>query len=359
MLSPSPRKPDAGKAPLRQFALPASYLLEMIDAFLDGTGLDVKSAGDLLGQVLPQPQDPSKPLPLSDHIRLFKACCAASPQPGFGLAFGTRLSVSSHGLMGYAALTAPTVRDALIMTSQLFETHTGLLVFSHQLSDSGDLQLAWREALPLYMGRQDVMEAVLAALVRGINDIMPGSRGTLRWQVDWPAPAHTRLYRETLGHAGEFGARYCSLSVPAAVANGTPPLHNASAFRLCEKLLRRHHRTLSAGQPLHLQVAAFLAARQPPFPDLGTTAEHFAMSARTFRKRLYDEGYNYRDICSRDLMIRARHFLMRSNLSIGEISDRLGFSDSCNFTRAFRRVEGVSPVAYRKAQQSRAGSKTG
>ena len=45
---------------------------------------------------------------------------------------------------------------------------------------------------------------------------------------------------------------------------------------------------------------------------------------------------------------KARQLLEERTLSIGEIALRLGFYDSCHFSRAFRRKTGVSPREYRR-----------
>jgi AraC-like DNA-binding protein len=52
----------------------------------------------------------------------------------------------------------------------------------------------------------------------------------------------------------------------------------------------------------------------------------------------------------RDDLRRQRALLLLDNraLSIGEIATRLGYSELPNFTRAFRKWTGVTPVAYRE-----------
>jgi AraC-like DNA-binding protein len=49
-------------------------------------------------------------------------------------------------------------------------------------------------------------------------------------------------------------------------------------------------------------------------------------------------------------MRRQRALLLLDNrgLSIGEIATKLGYSELPNFTRAFRKWTGVTPIAYRE-----------
>ena len=46
---------------------------------------------------------------------------------------------------------------------------------------------------------------------------------------------------------------------------------------------------------------------------------------------------------------RAKELLSHSNLSVGEISVNLGFSNQSHLTRVFRDVVGVPPLEYRLA----------
>lgn len=49
---------------------------------------------------------------------------------------------------------------------------------------------------------------------------------------------------------------------------------------------------------------------------------------------------------------RARELLLRDELSIGEISARLGFCDQFYFARKFRRIHGEAPGAFRRRQKN-------
>ena len=61
------------------------------------------------------------------------------------------------------------------------------------------------------------------------------------------------------------------------------------------------------------------------------------MSPRTLCRRLRDAGISYQlsvDGVRKELALEC---LERSELSVGEIAERLGYSDATNFRRAFRR----------------------
>ena len=72
------------------------------------------------------------------------------------------------------------------------------------------------------------------------------------------------------------------------------------------------------------------------------------MSPRTLKRKLADHNTTFSTI--RDEMRRQRALLLLDNrgLSIGEIAQKLGYSELPNFTRAFRKWTGVTPIAYRE-----------
>jgi AraC-like DNA-binding protein len=84
------------------------------------------------------------------------------------------------------------------------------------------------------------------------------------------------------------------------------------------------------------------------WPDFDALAADFRMSASTLRRRLDEEGQSIRmikDALRRDLAIRQ---LTRSQQTVGEIAQALGFAETSAFHRAFRQWTGVSPGDYRR-----------
>jgi AraC-like DNA-binding protein len=91
------------------------------------------------------------------------------------------------------------------------------------------------------------------------------------------------------------------------------------------------------------------------YPDIHHTAEMVGLSARTLQRRLAraDESYNHLVESVRlDTGIR---LLSDCDTRLVDIAAELGYADQANFTRAFRRLTGMSPRAFRRAQSSSLG----
>ncbi|MDR6755855.1 AraC-like DNA-binding protein [Mycoplana sp. BE70] len=82
--------------------------------------------------------------------------------------------------------------------------------------------------------------------------------------------------------------------------------------------------------------------------DQATIATMIGLSARTLRRRLLEEGLSFRDEIDRLRMKYAREMILQTNLPFMELASRLGYRQQSDFTRAFRRAEGVPPSMLRR-----------
>ena len=81
---------------------------------------------------------------------------------------------------------------------------------------------------------------------------------------------------------------------------------------------------------------------------LATAATHFKLSPAYLSQLFKDEtGENFSEYLEKIRMERASELLADRNLPISEIAQKLGYNSDKVFRRAFKRVKGVSPTAYR------------
>lgn len=82
-------------------------------------------------------------------------------------------------------------------------------------------------------------------------------------------------------------------------------------------------------------------------PGLEEVANALHLTPQTLRRRLKDEGASFQEIkdnLRRDLAI---HYLNTSEYSVQEIAELLGFAETSNFHRAFKKWTGSTPRKYR------------
>jgi AraC-like DNA-binding protein len=83
------------------------------------------------------------------------------------------------------------------------------------------------------------------------------------------------------------------------------------------------------------------------YPGIAVAAEAAGTSVRSFKRRLADCGTNYSDLVAETRMTMAERWLREGTRSVSEIASALGYKDRSNFSRAFSRLNGISPMTYR------------
>lgn len=91
--------------------------------------------------------------------------------------------------------------------------------------------------------------------------------------------------------------------------------------------------------------------RYDELPNLDQVAQMSGISGATLKRRLTSAGMTYRGLLDRLRFDTACEMLSIPEMSVKEIALELGFSDSNNFVRSFRRMTGVTPGQYRRAKR--------
>jgi len=95
-----------------------------------------------------------------------------------------------------------------------------------------------------------------------------------------------------------------------------------------------------------------LVACEGEYPTLEQMAEIEHVSARTLIRHLREEGVTYQQLLDGVREELACWLLVQTPLSVEAIAERLGYQDTSNFSRTFRRWLGVTPREFRGATDS-------
>ncbi len=158
------------------------------------------------------------------------------------------------------------------------------------------------------------------------------------------AADYSVLFPAQVGFCGEHSC----IEFSAELAKIRPQRRKADVRAFLERAPRDWIFTSSQEHALRLKVRELL------YSDLGRTLEDVSsrlyMSSRTLIRHLRDEQLSFQDIkdeLRRDLAIL---HLIRNDVSLAEIAYAVGFSSPAVFHRAFRHWTGMTPDAYRAAQ---------
>jgi AraC-like DNA-binding protein len=309
------------------------------DELLSGSGL---SAGELA--------DPRARLPLGEVIALVERARELTGEPGLGVYLGLHMQISSHGYLGFAAMTARTVGESLALATRFAPTRTSALGLGLRV-DGGLAYLSIEERADLGSARDVIILAVLIGIAR-LGDVLTGRTLTGRAEVAFAEPPYFARFASLAGAevAGRvaFGRPAHQLVFDEAILELPMTMADPAALQLareqCELELDALHRERSVAG----RARALLLGDDGGVRPAAEIARRLHMSSRTLKRRLADEGTSYTALLAAHRRARATELLRDGALTQDEIALALGYADAASFARAFRRWTGTSPGAYRR-----------
>lgn len=284
---------------------------------------------------------------LAQMARLISRGISLTHQPWLGLAVGMATQASYHGPVGYAAMTAPDVRAMLQVITRFAPLRMQLLEYRYEERDDVCVMSA-HERLDM----RDCREYVLAANATVLFLLVLATTGEplrqARVSFPFPAPLWVAHYESVFGSAVSFDADYYHVQLPRAFLD-TPTITtdrqaHLQSLRDCERLMRDYE----AGGAWTQRVRNRLLDCQAEFPNLEDMADAFAMSRRTLIRHLKQEGSSYQELLDDVRKEMAMWYLLQTALPVEQVAEQLGYADTSNFSRTFRRWFGMTPRDMRK-----------
>jgi AraC-like DNA-binding protein len=162
-------------------------------------------------------------------------------------------------------------------------------------------------------------------------------------------PAEEAAYHEYLGGPVEVGPTY-SLALSATDASRPFLTNDDALWAGFEPDLRRRLSQLGEGPAFAERVRQVLLEALPGgMADAPYVASTLAVSRRSLQRLLEQEGTSFAQILREVRESLARHYLVRTALSLQEIAFLLGFEQPASFFRAFRHWTGDTPARVREA----------
>lgn len=265
-------------------------------------------------------------------------------EPALALYAGWQMRLSSHGYLGFAAMTAPTLRAAIDLAVRYAATRTTAIGIV--LVEAGtDAALVIEERAPLGALREFAVLSLAAGLWQ-LGRALTGKPLVGIAECGFAAPAFLAQVPFAAGmlrfdrpqHRLRFARALLDLPITSS-----DPVALELARGQCERELAA---IVDAGLPTRVRTA--VAARLDRGAPLPVVAKELRMSTRTLKRKLADRGTTFSAIV--DDLRRQRALLLLDDraLSIAEVAAAVGYTELANFTRAFRRWTGTTPAAHRK-----------
>jgi AraC-like DNA-binding protein len=329
----------------QRFALPVQYLRLIADD-VRARGADVsrwlRSAG-LTEQKL---DEPSLEIPFALFEKLVSSALVVTPEPAAGLLFGQKLQMSMHGVLGYAAASSGSLREALGLFVSFSRLRFSPVAIS---SDEGprEVRVRFSETESLGAIRRPVLEALMMAAKNLLSALTMDACRISRVAFPFDPPGYANLARELFGCEVRYRSTWAGFTLPREALD--MPLRTADpiAFREATLICQRELERQGADSTFSGRVRRLLLEHQNGFPTLAVTARLLHETPRTLHRRLTSEGSSFQALLEDVRHTLALEYLKVGRLSVEEVAYRLGYTDLSNFRRAFKRWVGMPPSEYR------------
>ncbi|HIF99617.1 MAG: AraC family transcriptional regulator [Myxococcales bacterium] len=321
--------------------VPIIYARELVD-LLQKEGVPVREALRGTGISARQLRMPDGLITHPQQLRVYQNAVAIASEPGLGFRLGALFEPGHHGVLGHALLCATSGRDELRIAANYVRIRGFLLDF--ELREEADTTvLVAREFIPLGAVHMMVVEELLA-MFSGPGSSRSSEASEIR--IDYPAPAHRAQYESLFECPIRFGADALEIRFPNALLDAPREMSNAEMLQICEERCQAILERLGSGGQMADRVRSQILAIRGF--QLDAVAGRMGTSPRTLRRRLREEGTNFREVVGDVRKGLALDYLETSDLLLEEIAALLGYEDAANFNRAFRRWVGRSPARHRR-----------
>lgn len=342
---PTPDTPTVNPGYLRLMASVLRGRGFAVDALLAAAGLGDEAALAARAQ----------PFSLREVDALVAAAAHAGAGPELGLQVGQALRVSTHGTLGYAVASSPSLHQALRAVERYGTLRNSSLSYRVRSTPAGaDLELL--ERIDLGPTRGFYLSVMCMVLLQMIEAVVGPAVHQAR--LDLPLPEshwRARIERHFTGRVHYGAARLVFhldaglLEQPGLTADAQT---HAQALEACERQAAalRSATDLSCAERVR-ELLRGSAAQEGRYPTLDEAARHFDITERTLIRRLQREGTRWQALLDESRKQRAWWYLLHTPHPVEEIAARLGYQDTRNFSRSFRRWHGSTPGAVRRGAQ--------
>lgn len=287
-------------------------------------------------------------LSLEQITRLIRRAIRLTKKPWIGLEVGQITMVSAHGPVGYAAVAARDVRQVLDTVNRFSPLRLQIMEYFYTETDT-ECVLGAREYFDFGAAREYILGTNLATFFRLVETVTAQRLRDVSIYLPFPKPEWAEKYEEILGHPVHFDADEYQVRFPGEVLD-TPcltadPVAYRMAVRECENLLQQ----IKSGGAMSQRIRNRLLDSESRYPTLDELADEFAMSRRTLIRKLKSEDTSYQDLLDDVRKELAAWYLLNTEMPVERVAEKLGYQDTSNFSRTFKRWYGMTPREMRAA----------
>lgn len=276
----------------------------------------------------------------------------AIPNSPTGVLAAEFIDFSQGGFLGNLMQSAANIKEANELGAIYYTANNSFLEITIEYKKTL-IQCIYKEKIGSYLQSKDLRETMLKfAMTMAFlsNNKLMGMRTPLvriDFEMDEKFPQHP-IYKKIFGLQPQFKQPVSVIEMDESCFYRAVLSQNKELFDVLNQHIQANYliEADQFSQKVKKDILQLLKAFEEVSIDL--VAQKQNMSTRTIQRKLKEEGTNFRKLhedCRRTL---ATTLLSKKVLPIQEIAFLLGYNNLSTFSTAFKKWEGVTPLAYRE-----------
>lgn len=329
----------------------AVYAIKLVEVLAElGRPVDTVLRAAGFGSVVPADRDLA--LPISDYVAAVETAVSANQDlVDLGFRVGAATTPLEHGVLGYALLSCPSLRDSLERYVRYQYLQGPLLTITLDASGSTAAMIAvpragrWRLSAAAH---RFIVQEWLIGWNQWCQLISRSGSFFEHVSLGYPATGTERYYEAHLGCTVSFDNAETTALFPARRLDLPLEYADDSIAALCAVQCERLLDVLSLRPGLVTEIHRQLTNSPAAVPGMDEMAARLNVGTRTLRRQLKAEGTTYQDVITDFRLAMARRYLAETTLPVSEVADLVGYADPTNLYRSFREHLGVTPGNFRR-----------
>ena len=274
--------------------------------------------------------------------------CSANLGPSSAVELGNTYKISDLGVFGYALASCRNLADAIELSDK-YNALTGNLLEKSSHIEGQRFVSRFHNVQDLPANTLNYFITLsLSANLNVARQIFGPNLNYDKIFLTYDDESNREIYESTFGceviFNSEFDGWGIDLNLLTLPKQKETPNSFSAFIPYCNELME----SMKQKESLVNEIQHILISCSGDYPDIEMLASAFNISSRTLRRQLATLGTSYQKILNKVRCQLAIEYLTKTDLSIEDISNLLGFSDVTNFRHAFKKWVDKTPSYYRK-----------
>lgn len=265
-----------------------------------------------------------------------------------GIYNANKAQLTTQGPLSILLMTSISIREAVRLTTHF----SSLLTTAVTLSLKEDEQAAYlfiATNTPCQSFNQ-VATFYIATVIHRLAQLATSSMPDLIMELAMPEPAVLVDSAVSSLPKWQFNAPANCLVMPLSFldlsGHFVDPIAHGIALQACQLALEASQHQASIVDKVRTRLQASAEA----YPRQDELAAYFHLSRSTLKRQLAEENTSFNTLLQEARRQQAMRLLRAKDFNLQAIAEQLGYADQTNFSHAFKKWTGMTPVSYRRAQ---------